>query len=41
VASKAAKRYCDGYVWSERPWDQDAGPFDLQNALWLAANGEY
>jgi endoglucanase len=41
AASKAAKRYCDGYVWSGRPWDFDAGPFDLQNALWLAENGEY
>ncbi|MDE3129594.1 MAG: glycoside hydrolase family 6 protein [Acidobacteriota bacterium] len=40
-ASQAAKRYCDGYVWSGRPWDIDAGPFNLQNALWLAANGEY
>ncbi len=41
AASTAAKRYCDGYVWSGRPWDIDGGPFDLQNALWLAANGEY
>jgi hypothetical protein len=40
-ASNAAKRYCDGYVWSGRPWDIDAGPFDRQKALWLAANGEY
>jgi endoglucanase len=40
-ASKAAKLYCDGYVWSGRPWDHDAGPFDLQYALWLAADGEY
>jgi endoglucanase len=41
LASKAAKRYCDGYVWSGRPWDINAGPLSLQNALWLAANGEY
>jgi endoglucanase len=41
VASKDAKRYCDGYVWSGRPWDHDAGPFDLHNALLLAENGEY
>jgi hypothetical protein len=41
AASKAAKRYCDGYVWSGRPWNLDAGPFDLKNALWLAANGQY
>ena len=41
AATKAAKRYCDGYVWSGRPWDIDAGPFVRQYALWLAANGEY
>jgi endoglucanase len=41
AAAKAAKKYCDGYVWSGRPWNIDAGPFDLKNALWLAANGEY
>ena len=41
AASKAAKQYCDAYVWSGRPWDLDAGPFDMQNALWLAQNGEY
>jgi hypothetical protein len=41
AASQAAKRYCDGYVWSGRPWDIDAGPFVKQYALWLAANGEY
>jgi len=41
AASKAAEEYCDGYVWSGRPWDIDAGPFDLQKALLLAANGEY
>ena len=40
-ASAAAKLYCDGYVWSGRPWDIDGGPFNLQNAFWLAANGEY
>jgi endoglucanase len=40
-ASQAAKRYCDAYVWSGRPWDFDAGPFNLQYALWLAGNGEY
>jgi hypothetical protein len=40
-ASNDAKRYCDGYVWSGRPWDIDAGPFNLQDALWLAGNGEY
>ncbi len=41
TASKVAKQYCDGYVWSGRPWDIDAGPFVLQNALWLAKNGKY
>lgn len=41
AASRAAKLYCDGYIWSGRPWDIDAGPFELQNALWLANNGEY
>jgi endoglucanase len=41
VASTAAKRYCDGYVWSGQPWDKDAGPFEPQYALWLAQNGEY
>jgi hypothetical protein len=41
VAAKDAERYCDGYVWSGRPWDLDAGPFDLQDALWLAENSEY
>jgi endoglucanase len=41
AASAAAKRYCDGYVWSGRPWNIDAGPFVRQYALWLAANGEY
>jgi endoglucanase len=41
AASKAAKQYCDGYVWSGQPWDIDGGPFNLQNALWLATNGEY
>ena len=41
AASKAARRYCDGYVWSGRPWDIDAGPFVRQYALWLAANGQY
>jgi endoglucanase len=40
-ASAAAKRYCDGYVWTGRPWDHDAGPFDLTSALWLAGNGEF
>ena len=40
-ASQDAKRYCDGYVWSGRPWDIDGGPFNLQNALWLAENGDY
>jgi endoglucanase len=40
-ASTDAKRYCDGYVWSGRPWDINAGPFNLQNALWLAGNGEH
>jgi endoglucanase len=37
----AAERYCDGYVWSGRPWNKDAGPFQPRNALWLAGNGEY
>jgi endoglucanase len=41
AASRDAKRYADGYVWSGRPWDVNAGPFKLQNALWLAANGQY
>ena len=41
VASRDARRYCDGYVWSGQPWDIDGGPFNLQNAFWLAANGEY
>jgi endoglucanase len=41
TATEDAKRYCDGYVWSGQPWDIDGGPFDLQNALWLAQNGEY
>lgn len=41
AATKAAKQYCDGYVWSGRPWDIDAGPFVRQYALWLAANGQY
>jgi endoglucanase len=41
VASKDAKKYADGYVWSGRPWDIDAGPFVLQYALWLSVNGEY
>lgn len=40
-ASADARRYCDGYVWSGRPWDIDGGPFNRQNALWLAANGKY
>jgi hypothetical protein len=40
-AVKDAKLYCDGYVWSGRPWNKDAGPFILQNALSLAGNGEY
>jgi endoglucanase len=41
TASKDAKQYCDGYVWSGHPWDIDGGPFDLQYALWLGQNGEY
>jgi endoglucanase len=41
VASRDAARYCDGYVWSGRPWDVDGGPFNLQSALWLGGNGEY
>ena len=41
AASNAAKLYCDAYVWSGRPWDIDGGPFSLQNALWLAGNGQY
>jgi hypothetical protein len=40
-ASNDAERYCDGYVWSGRPWDLDGGPFNLQNALWLAEDGQY
>jgi endoglucanase len=41
TASKDAKRYCDGYVWSGQPWDIDGGPFQPQYARWLAANGRY
>lgn len=41
AAAIAAKRYCDGYVWSGQPWETDGGPFVLQYALWLAENGEY
>jgi endoglucanase len=41
AASKDAKRYCDGYVWSGQPWDIDGGPFQPQYALQLAGNGEY
>jgi endoglucanase len=41
TASKDAKRYCDGYVWSGQPWDIDGGPFQPQYALQLAGNGEY
>ena len=41
AATKAAKQYCDGYVWSGRPWDIDGGGFSLQNAQSLAANGRY
>ncbi len=41
TASKDAKRYCDGYIWSGQPWDIDGGPFQLQYALWLAENGKY
>lgn len=40
-ASTDARRYCDGYVWSGRPWDIDNGPFVEQYALWLAENGKY
>jgi endoglucanase len=41
AAAKVAKQYCDGYVWSGRPWNIDAGPFVPQYAMWLAANSEY
>jgi endoglucanase len=41
TASKDAKLYSDGYVWSGQPWDIDGGPFHLQYALQLAGNGEY
>jgi len=41
AASAAAKRYCDAYIWSGRPWDVDGGPYRTQYALWLAANGQY
>ncbi len=41
AASTDAKRYCDAYVWSGLPWDIDGGPFNRQNALSLAENGEY
>jgi endoglucanase len=41
TASKDAKLYCDGYVWSGQPWDLDGGPFQLAYARSLAANGEY
>jgi hypothetical protein len=40
-AAKLAKKDCDGYVWVGRPWNINGGPFDTQNALWLAANGKY
>ena len=41
AASKDARRYCDGYVWSGQPWDIDGGPFLKKYALWLAANSKY
>ena len=41
AASKDARLYCDGYVWSGQPWDIDGGPFLKKYALWLAANSKY
>ena len=41
TASKDARLYCDGYVWSGQPWDIDGGPFLKKYALWLAANSKY
>src|ERR1700744_3755907 len=41
AASKDARLYCDGYVWSGQPWDIDGGPFLKKYALWLAANKKY
>ena len=41
TASKDARRYCDGYVWSGQPWDIDGGPFLKKYALWLAENSEF
>lgn len=41
VVAAAADRYCHAYVWSGRPWDINAGPLDVHNAVWLAENGEY
>jgi endoglucanase len=41
AAAKAARLYCDGYVWSGQPWDIDGGPFLKKYALQLAANSKY
>ncbi len=41
AASKAARLYCDGYVWSGQPWDIDGRAFLKKYALWLAANSKY
>lgn len=41
AAAKAARLYCDGYIWSGQPWDIDGGPFLRKYALQLAANSEY
>lgn len=41
AALKAARLYCDAYVWSGQPWDIDGGPFLKKYALWLAANSKY
>jgi endoglucanase len=41
TASKDARLYSDGYVWSGQPWDIDGGPFLKKYALWLAGNSAY
>ncbi len=41
TASRDARRYCDGYIWSGQPWNIDGGPFLKKYALQLAANSEF
>ncbi len=37
AAARAAKRWCDAYLWVGRPWlDNGASPFDLKRTLGLA-----